>query len=185
MVLGDMAGQLIETCGLIEAWRQGSSHLPGVLLNTPCPRLLLSRRFSRDGHRETTLDEKIAGESSPDAATPRSIATPSNLPPPANRSRPPARSCAAAASRPARIGTSSPDLGVPVIFAEIAAFRAIVEYADAVHVMFVRALPHVASNAAASSRPAGSQCQGRRRPLRHRYPSRHARRARHNLQLPL
>ncbi|SFX00642.1 PEP/pyruvate-binding domain-containing protein [Olsenella sp. kh2p3] len=34
---------------------------------------------------------------------------------------------------PGRIGTSSPDLGVPVTFAEIAAFRAIVEYADAAH----------------------------------------------------
>jgi hypothetical protein len=34
---------------------------------------------------------------------------------------------------PGRIGTSSPDLGVPVTFAEISNFRAIVEYADATH----------------------------------------------------
>lgn len=34
---------------------------------------------------------------------------------------------------PGRIGTTSPDLGVPVTFAEIAAFRAIVEYADSAH----------------------------------------------------
>lgn len=179
-----MAGQLIETCDLIEAWRQGSSHLPAVFLDTPCLRLLLSRRFSQDGHRETTLDEKIAGETSPDAATPRGIATPSHP----NRQSPAAVHQPEAAQPTPRAWPDwylSPDLGVPVTFAEIAAFRAIVEYADAVHVMFVRALPHVASNAAASALPAGSQCQGRRRPLRHRYPSRHARRARHNLQLPL
>ncbi|MGN9234707.1 PEP/pyruvate-binding domain-containing protein [Atopobiaceae bacterium HCP3S3_D6] len=34
---------------------------------------------------------------------------------------------------PGRIGTSSPDLGIPVTFAEISAFRAVVEYADAAH----------------------------------------------------
>jgi len=34
---------------------------------------------------------------------------------------------------PGRIGTSSPDLGVPVTFAEVANFQALVEYADAAH----------------------------------------------------